>query len=206
MYRVSKIHQHKSTNTQLGFTLIELMVALLIGVVVLGGVFAVLQSNQVSFRAKIQLEEAQEAFRFSSHTISRLIKLASDIDDSSDDDVLVINFEGGPGIRDCIGQPVVSGSVTNTFSAPNGSLLCNNGSGNRELARRVSSISFTYGVDTDGDGVIMDDDFVAAASVADWDDVVSVRTTIVMLSEGVGSEISLNFTSTIRSKAFAMAQ
>ena len=57
-----------------GFTLIELMVALVLGLLMIGAVTIVFISNQQTAIAKQELDRAQEAFRFASHTITRVVQ------------------------------------------------------------------------------------------------------------------------------------
>ena len=57
-----------------GFTLIELMVALVLGLLMIGAVIIVFISNQQTAIAKQELDRAQEAFRFASHTIMRVVQ------------------------------------------------------------------------------------------------------------------------------------
>ena len=57
-----------------GFTLIELMVALVLGLLMIGAVIIVFISNQQTAITKQELDRAQEAFRFASHTITRVVQ------------------------------------------------------------------------------------------------------------------------------------
>jgi len=57
-----------------GFTLIELMVALVLGLLMIGAVIIVFISNQQTAQTKQELDRAQEAVRFASHTIMRVVQ------------------------------------------------------------------------------------------------------------------------------------
>lgn len=59
---------------QLGFGLIELMIALVLGLLVMGAAFAVFQSNQRSFQANEGLNRIQESARVAFELISRDIR------------------------------------------------------------------------------------------------------------------------------------
>jgi len=118
-----------------GFTLIELMVALVLGLLMIGAVIIVFISNQQTAITKQELDRAQEAFRFASHTITRVVQqgeirtLAAirTLDTAilatgslggvpigvPDNQVLVVVVSPGPPAlgadvhRDCLGNPVV---------------------------------------------------------------------------------------------------
>jgi len=118
-----------------GFTLIELMVALVLGLLMIGAVTIVFISNQQTSRTKQEMDRAQEAFRFASHTITRVVQqgeirtLAAirTLDTAilatgslggvpsvvPDNQVLVVVVSPGPPAlgadvhRDCLGNPVV---------------------------------------------------------------------------------------------------
>ena len=59
-----------------GFTLVELMIALLLGVIVIGGIITIFVSNQQTYRTTVAMDNAQEAFRFAQHTITRVARSA----------------------------------------------------------------------------------------------------------------------------------
>lgn len=61
---------------QLGFGLIELMIAMVLGLLVMGAAFAVFQSNQRSFQANEGLNRIQESARVAYELISRDIRAA----------------------------------------------------------------------------------------------------------------------------------
>ena len=118
-----------------GFTLIELMVALVLGLLMIGAVTIVFISNQQTSRTKQEMDRAQEAFRFASHTITRVVQqgeirtlaairtldtaiLATGSPSGvpsvvPDNQVLVVVVSPGPPAlgadvhRDCLGNPVV---------------------------------------------------------------------------------------------------
>ncbi|WP_240126013.1 PilW family protein [Thermomonas alba] len=62
--------------TQSGFGLIELMIAMVLGLLVMGAAFAVFQSNQRSFQANEGLNRIQESARVAYELISRDIRAA----------------------------------------------------------------------------------------------------------------------------------
>lgn len=62
--------------TQSGFGLIELMIAMVLGLLVMGAAFAVFQSNQRSFQANEGLNRIQESARVAYELISRDLRAA----------------------------------------------------------------------------------------------------------------------------------
>jgi len=65
-------HEH----AQHGLSLLELLIGLMIGLFLVGGVGAVYLSVRQTHQVKQQLDEAMEALRFGSYTLSRLIRQA----------------------------------------------------------------------------------------------------------------------------------
>jgi prepilin-type N-terminal cleavage/methylation domain-containing protein len=198
-----------------GFSLIELMIAMVLGLLVIGSVGTVFLSAQQSYRIKADFEEAQDAFRFSSHVINRLVQSSeSIIQPGSTGNELRIQLRGGPGIYDCTGAeiPDEADVVNNAiFRGMDGSLRCDPNAGGAStpvgvgvpLVSRVAAISFRYADLPDNEAPLhaaasacVDDcsDFKdPAVKSITWNDARSVRTTITM---DTGLEVS--FTSTSR--------
>ncbi|KAA0876276.1 PilW family protein [Nitrincola tapanii] len=189
-------------SAQAGFTLVELLVALVIGVFLIGGALAVFQSNQISYRTKVELDNAQEAFRYMSYTLTRLTKSAANFDSASSNTELAMNIAGGDGVRNCLGAPVALGTTQlNSFSVSGGNLQCSvDGGAPVTLVRRVSDLNLWYGVDSDDDGRVSNDEYVLANEVDDW--AVDVRTVLVQLSmeSTTSSDLSIQFVTSMRAK------
>ena len=103
-----------------GFSLTELMVSMVIGLLIIAGAGTVFVSNQRSSVVKQELDSAQEAFRFASYTISRVVRNADTLAVPAANE-LVVTFEGDPRILDCRGLPTTpptfpGETVTNTFT------------------------------------------------------------------------------------------
>jgi type IV pilus assembly protein PilW len=69
-------NQSSHTSRQAGFTLIELMVALVLGLFLIGGVISLFVSNQSNYRVSENLSRLQESSRFSVELLSREIREA----------------------------------------------------------------------------------------------------------------------------------
>ena len=114
------MHTQHRIFSQRGVTLVELMIGMTLGVLIIGGVIGVFASNAATARVKRELDNAQEAFRFASYTISRIVRNSIEIHADSDANNLVVNFPSDPNMRDCIGGVIPTGSIiTMTFSLGN---------------------------------------------------------------------------------------
>ena len=85
-----------------GFSLVELMIAMVIGLILLAGVATVFISTQQTSQTKRDLENAQEALRYVHQSISRTVRVGI-IDDASDGQTLVITLDRSPATPDCLG-------------------------------------------------------------------------------------------------------
>ena len=85
-----------------GFSLIELMIAMVIGLILLAGVGTVFISTQQTLQTKRALDNAQEALRYAHQSISRIVK-SGEINDASDANRLVITFNRSAVTPDCLG-------------------------------------------------------------------------------------------------------
>ncbi|PCI20615.1 MAG: hypothetical protein COB62_04440 [Piscirickettsiaceae bacterium] len=128
---------------QSGLTLVELMVAMVIGLLLMAGVLQVFTANQQTYRVTENLSRVQENGRFAVDIINRFVRKAGFKGNTetspafkfltgthltyvfSADQVIAgtntdvyIRYSGGEGtgVTDCIGNPVAAGTeVTNRF-------------------------------------------------------------------------------------------
>ena len=61
---------------QSGLTLIEMLIAMMLGLFLLGGLFAILQSNKAAFTGQAQLSQLQDSQRFAMTVIGEATELA----------------------------------------------------------------------------------------------------------------------------------
>ncbi len=115
----------RETRTSRGFTLIELMIALVLGLLMIGATVTVFLSNQQTSRTKTELGNTQETFRFASQTIMRVVQQGSIIRDPGNN-LLRVETDLEDGKVDCLGRPVVGVySVVSTFFInDDGEFLC----------------------------------------------------------------------------------
>lgn len=156
-----------------GFTLTELLVAMTLSLFIIGGALSVFVSSQETYRTKANLEASQEAIRFAAYTISRTINSGASI--TGDNSTLTVAFDGGAGIKDCLGEET-TGSSNSTFSRSGTTLRCNNGERTETIVTGLSDtqqgFSVLYGQSDDPSGWIADEDYVERAEI---DDISSVR-------------------------------
>ena len=152
------LRQHQS-----GFTLIELMVAMLIGVTLILGTATIFDSFLQSSRFQQAVAAQTDAGRYALDRLARELRmsgyrdqawlrppLANAItveDGGTSPDVITVRYEGA---FDCTGATTaaVGGLVTNRFDIDNGNLRCNT----EVLITGVEDFQILLGEDTDADG------------------------------------------------------
>ncbi len=160
---------------QSGFTLIELMIAGVLGLLLIGGVIQLFSGSRDVHSMQEQLASLQENGRFALSILDEQIRMggwtelesspqAIDISSSTDgvNDSLVVSYRVASGSADnldCNGNLVTGGLIRNTFSVNAGNLQCqgNGGGAAQILVSNVESFQVLYGVETDGtcpDGVV----------------------------------------------------
>ncbi|TQV77559.1 prepilin-type N-terminal cleavage/methylation domain-containing protein [Aliikangiella marina] len=197
---------------QKGFSLVELMVAALLGLVLLGGVIQLFLGSNENYRMQDELASIQEDGRFALMFLNEQIEMAGWTDPSSSQVVSAIDFGNsadglndtiamsyvraidGVNNLDCNGNVVLNGIVTNQFSVnADNELVCRGmGAGGvaQPLISGVSSFQVLYGVETElvcPDGVVdryMTRDEVNAAGLTG--NVMAVRVSLLLNS---GEEI-----------------
>ncbi|MFK8067523.1 MAG: PilW family protein [Gammaproteobacteria bacterium] len=195
-----KFPKQKSLKAQKGFSLIEMMVAMLIGLFLMGGVVSVYVSSAQSSRINNGLRTMQENGRFALTLLRESIQMSGYIPGydpldvinpfpAASNDSLTVSYEAD---LDC------TGADTTAFAAPNTGLVRDSFqvNSNKELTctqlqnnttqtliEGVDQIRILYGLDDDDDGAA--DRYVSASAVsaADWQsNVRSVRIALLMNS------------------------
>lgn len=170
-----------------GFSLVELMVAMALSLIVISAVIGVFAANQQTSRAQADLNNAQEAFRFASHTIKRVVRQGDEIETPASGEWLrvVIRPAGEDGYKDCLGRAITI-DTTNTFSIVDGNLRCSSANADGTVTETIVG-----GLDASNSVVLFgqasdrywadNDEWKAAASITDWEDVRSVNVSLAML-------------------------
>ncbi|WP_144393278.1 PilW family protein [Pleionea sediminis] len=173
-----------------GFSLVELMVAGILGLILLGGVVSVFVGSKTSYSMQEELANVQTDGRFAITYMERIVQnsgwfggtagsttainAANTSDDGSDFDRLSTLMSDMTNTLDCNGANVASGDVISSFYVDEGSLMCQGtGGGAQPVISNVVSFQVLYGIDTTNDGVV--NQYVNAGSVTDFSKVYAVK-------------------------------
>lgn len=175
-----------------GFTLVELLVAMTLSLLIVLGVTAVLIQSKSSYKYQEALARAQANGSAAIAVLEQELRLAGypadplnsvgGIKDTSTVSSVAITYKAPvASYQNCVGTTSIGNDVDVQFSIGTQSgitgLLCNN----NILSENVTTLTFSYGEDTDADG--LPNGYVAAASVSNWRNVVSIRTAISVDTE-----------------------
>lgn len=127
---------------QLGFTLVELMVALTVSLVLILSVSLSYSSIKRVTQTTSELENAQEVLRYSSLIFTRSIKQTQQPPAiSAGNTTLTVQQQGGT--LSCLGtQPAAN--YSEIFRFANGRLSCDIGGGAQDILIGVTAITFDY--------------------------------------------------------------
>ena len=195
----TRLQHNLAPTSALGFSLVELMIAMVLGLLLLAGVSVIFISTQQSGQTKRALDTAQEALRYSHYSISRVVRVGDiDRNASNSTTLQIILRDRGATTPDCLGNTNNPALVRLTFThdAPNNALVCtvtNDATGVVEdsgiISRNITNVEFRY--ETLG-GRLWNSTSAANA--------VSVRTRIVM-----GNLTDSHFVATSRAQVLAGA-
>ena len=209
MNMLTKTETH---HRQKGFTLVEIMVALTLSLVLIGGVIQIYLSSKESFRVQNELARLQENQRIALEFIQndirragftpkndpsvrpipfsqRVIVVDDDPIGDGNSDSITITYTSA---TDCLGAatPNDTGRATNLYFIQNGQLMCD-GDGNgpgipQPIADGVENMQILLGDNTnfanDTPQLYTADRYVNIASLASTMNVVSVRVALLMRS------------------------
>lgn len=140
------MHKRRAPSKPSGLSLVELLVAMAIGLFLIAGVGTVFVSNQTSTKTKQELDHIQENFRFGANTLQRVLRQASEIDDTSGATTLIVTLPKGA--HNCMGTTVAAGGQTNQFSRNGTTLECEikdaATTSTQVLFSGLSDLSFAY--------------------------------------------------------------
>lgn len=191
------------TLRQKGFSIIELLIASLLGLILLGGVIQLFLGSNQNYSLQDDLATLQEDGRFGMMFLEHQIQLGGyafdgNIPDAIDlttvgattddlNDSFTVSYNDGKN-RDCNGATVV-GMVNNRFFVDaDGNLMCQgNGAGSnpQPLLSNVERFQVLYGVETETgcpDGVV--NSYVSRTSLASNSKILSVRFALLLQSDG----------------------
>jgi len=198
-----------SQKYQTGFSLIEMMVAMLIGLFLMGGVISVYMSSSQSSKINDTLRTMQENGRFALGSLKNGIQMAGFIDNydpsvlvnpfpSANNSDLTVRFQSD---TDCTGASTLGLAAPDTGFAENkfeinasGELICTGNAGGVgnpvTIIEGVDQMRILYGLDDDNDGITdryLDAASVTATGIANvWRDRInSVRIALLLVSDRV---------------------
>lgn len=193
------------SDKQHGMTLVEILIALALGVFLIGGLLQIFQGSSQSSRMLDNLSRIQENGRFAIHFMTRDIRsagfranlngvsvcmneimltaIAGTDDDDTDDaiadgtDTITILPSSCPGA----GSPIIYSirQVLNSNPA-RFSLYKNDGVSDLEVAEDIENMQILYGVDTDGD--LTPNHFVPIDSVVNTGSIISIQVNLLVSS------------------------
>jgi len=195
---------------QKGFSIVELMVALVAGLLLLTGVIQVFVTNKQTYRVAEANARIQENARFSMEALGRYLRVSGYRSDASQDMAtafpaltvfgysfnsgevirggdheVVVRYQGGGTVRDCEDNSIVAAgtTVTTRVYREGNELKCStnvDSSGSTPLLSDMDDMVVLYGVDTNNDRTA--NQYVPANQVSDWSQVVSVRINLLLRS------------------------
>lgn len=124
-----------------GITLLELLIGMTLSLLLIGGAFSVYLSNKQTSDARQQLDQRQEALRFASYTLNRIIKNGTTLEPDSTTTELAVAFNRSSASPDCLGNTEVSDVVDRfRFNQDNKTLTCND----QLLLNGIDQLTFSY--------------------------------------------------------------
>lgn len=192
------MRQSKFAKFQSGLSLIELMISLTIGLVVIGTVFSTMLTNQKALLSKEVLDRTQEELRFSTNTITRLVRQATSFEVPGNEHELIVKFN--PEQRDCLGN--TGFATVNTLKLVGKQLICvtKNEEGQTQdyvLAKNIQHLVFQYGILTSNNLSFQDYTTLPTVIAA----VKSIKTEIAVKEPGAQSESYIEFIATSHIKS-----
>ncbi len=197
--RLSLPGMARTGTRQTGLTLLELMIALSLGLLLVAGIGTIYVGSNRTYRVQEQNARIQESGRYALEVIGRSLRQAGFWNmplgltatasgfsgttvggtngGGTASDTVTVQYDGTGG-RDCSGTTVAAGSlVTDAFDLVSSNLRCNT----QPLVSNVEDLQFLYGVDTDDNQSA--NLYTAAPTAAQWPNVVSVRACVLIRSE-----------------------
>jgi len=196
-------------NKQAGFSLVEIMIALLIGLFLMGGILQIFSASQQTYRMQSNLARLQENGRFALDLLAHDLRMAgywgcligtnTDIT-GVDNNTGVITVDNGtdsiaikaaftvPPILSC-GTPVTtdptyilasSATAYKIYTNPYPTLYKSFNGIWRPLIDGIQNMQILYGIDSDGDYAA--NYYVAANNVANMQQVVSLRISLLVVT------------------------
>lgn len=187
-----------------GFTLVEILVALSLSLVLIGGMLSVLLSSKQSYLRKDNIAQMQDNLGVTADLLRKNLSMAESVLPGSNENGIVVTYRGGEGVLNCLGHPVSSGSVVSYFYTKKNALYCSLAypvvSGSQQpLVEGITAMRVQYGVDSDEDGQV--DRYTG--SPEDWNTVISARIALQLLDPGSPQQPEVTLTVAMRPRIFS---
>ena len=180
---------HTGPNSrQRGVTLVELMIAMLVGLFLMGGMLLVFEKTKQAYRYQNGLAEVQEQGRFAIAFLTQSLRVAGF---PGDDPPAGNKIQGTDGATDTVTVRLrdnrdcrdiaTAGVVVNRFRINANNLECSGDGITWDIyVQNVEDMQILYGVDLDADGVA--NRYVTATTGPAWANVVSARVSLLARS------------------------
>lgn len=178
---------------QLGFTLIELMVGLLLGILLVSATINIFITTKQTYTAKENIartmENANFAFEIMRQVINSAEPGANGVQAASGTE-LTVGYKGFAGKTDCLGRPAETTSTYfNRFyvDASKKQLFCDvttdptTKTETQPLIDNVSAMTIEYGVDTDTNGIV--NEYKNEPDSKELDNILSARITLKLITD-----------------------
>lgn len=176
------------TPRQAGLSLVELMIAMVLGLFLIAGALTVYAETKRTYRYHDGLAQIQEQTRFSVFFLTRNVRVAGFPGDNAPPGNRI---EGTDGVTDtltvrvrdeldCRDEPT-GGVAINRFRINAGNLECSGDGVTWDVyVTNVEDMQFAYGEDLNGDGSA--NRYVTASDGPNWGDVVAIRASLLIRS------------------------
>ena len=173
---------------QRGMTLVELMIAMLLGIFLMGGLYLTFNQTKQAYRYQNGLSQIQEQGRFAITFLTKSVRVAGFPGDNrppgntiegtdGETDSITIRLRDD---RDCRDFPT-AGVAINRFRIDGGNLQCSgDGIAWDVFVPNVEDMQIWYGEDLDADGIA--NRYVTATEGPAWANVVTTRVSLMIRS------------------------
>ncbi|GAA4648824.1 hypothetical protein GCM10023116_10970 [Kistimonas scapharcae] len=151
---------------QRGLSLVELMVAMVVGLVLMAGLLTLYLNHHTGYTLTAAMGRAQEAGDFGLSLMARYIRMAGFNPDQPTSTAVDTTLSTNGAVSDTLAITFIpvddqhctgtsSDTVTNIFFVQDNTLRCQDSDGNTQtLATGIENLQVQYGVDQDSDGQI----------------------------------------------------
>ncbi len=187
---------HTGPNSrQRGVTLVELMIAMLVGLFLMGGTLLVFEKTKQAYRYQNGLAEVQEQGRFAIAFLTQSLRVAGFPGDNPPAGNKIQGTDGATDTvtvrlrdnRDCR-DIATAGVVVNRFRINANNLECSGDGITWDVyVQNIEDIQILYGEDLDADGVA--NRYVTATEGPNWANVVTARVSLLARSTDFAASV-----------------